>query len=316
MQRFVNPFETPGRWYKANLHTHSTVSDGPLSPAERVAQYRSAGYSVLALTDHRRTQDIAGLGDRKFLVVSGMEVHPVCHEPKGWWHIVAVGVPRELAFVDPPADCNDTIARIRAAGGAAILGHPAWCGQTFDNFSHLRGLDAIEVWNSTCDTHGRPTSENEWSAALDRGWRLPAVAVDDCHHDYVEDVGVGWTWLRMQSLTPREVVRAIRTGACYASCGPRVRDWRIADGKLRIRCSPVSAIHIVGPPCHGLVRRDEEIGVGRGDAGPAAGAKRKPLTSLAVPLKKLPNWPWPYVRAVVVDERGRKAWTNPLYPGK
>ena len=125
MQRFANPFEIPGRWYKANLHTHTTLSDGLLPPPDRAEQYRRAGYDVLAMTDHRRTQDIAGLGDKKFLVIGGMEVHPVCRSPKGWWHIVAIGVPRELALADPLPDCNKAIAKIRASGGVAILGHPA-----------------------------------------------------------------------------------------------------------------------------------------------------------------------------------------------
>ena len=300
MQRYVNPFETPGRWYKANLHTHSSVSDGILSPAERVEQYKKAGYSVLALTDHRKTQDITGLGDRKILVISGMEVHPVCHNPKGWWHIAAIHVPRDLAFVDPPVDCNRTIAEIRAAGGAAILAHPAWCGQTFESFRHLKGLDAIEVWNSTCDTHGRPVSENEWSAALDRGWRLPAVASDDCHHAYTDDVAEGWTWLKMKALTVKEVVKAIRTGSMYASCGPVIHDFRISGGRLRIRCTPAAKINFISLPCHGRNLRQKEVG--------------RPLTSWSVPVAKLPNWPWPYVRAVVTDHRGRKAWANPLYP--
>ena len=51
MHKTVNPFTVRGNWYKANLHTHTTVSDGALSPAERVEQYREAGYSVLAITD-------------------------------------------------------------------------------------------------------------------------------------------------------------------------------------------------------------------------------------------------------------------------
>jgi len=316
MQRFVNPFDLPGLWYKANFHTHSSVSDGILPPAERVAQYKKAGYSVLALTDHRKTQDITGLGDERILVISGMEVHPVCRSPKGWWHIVAVGVPRELSFVDPPASVNRTVSRIHEAGGVAILGHPAWCGQEFESFRHIRGLDAIEVWNSTCDTAGRPVSESEWADALDAGWRLPAVAVDDCHHAYTDDVAEGWTWLKMRSLTLGNVLNAVRTGALYASCGPVIHDFRIVPGRgrdktggglpqaggvLRIRCSPAAMIHFKGPPGLGARRRAEE------DLS---------ITSFSVPTSRLGGWPWPYVRAVVTDRLGRKAWTSPLYPGR
>ena len=41
-----------------DLHCHSTVSDGLLSPADLVANAARSGLKVLALTDH---DDISGL---------------------------------------------------------------------------------------------------------------------------------------------------------------------------------------------------------------------------------------------------------------
>ncbi len=46
------PFRQPGRFFKGNLHTHSTRSDGALEPEAVVAAYREHGYDFLALTDH------------------------------------------------------------------------------------------------------------------------------------------------------------------------------------------------------------------------------------------------------------------------
>jgi hypothetical protein len=287
-----------GRWFKANLHAHSTISDGLVAPAERVAQYQARGYAVLALTDHRKTQDVTGLSTRRCLVVSGIEVHPECAAPKGWWHFVGIGVPREMTFVEP-LDPNRCAAAMRVAGAAVILAHPAWCGQSFPNFAHIRGLDAIEVWNATCDTAGRPASENEWAEALDAGWHLPAVASDDCHHADTDDVGEAWTWLKMKSATVEEVVRALRTGACYASTGPKIHDFRIVGGRLTLRSSSAAKIQFVAQPGVGVRRRAE--------AG-------RHISSFTVETAKLGGWPWPYVRAVVTDERGYKAWANPLYP--
>lgn len=298
MPKLVNPFTRRGHWYKANLHTHTTVSDGALSPAERVVQYREAGYSVLAITDHRKTQDISGLGDKQVLVVSGMECHPVCREPRGWFHLVALGVPQSFKLKDAPKHANQAIARIRAAGGIAILAHPAWCGQSFADFRYLKGLAAIEVWNSTCDRAGRPSSENEWADALDHGWRLPAVAADDCHRAWDDDVCESWTWLKMPSLTVSSVLRAIETGACYASRGPVIHDFRVEGGRIRLRCSPAAEIHFVSVPGTGERRR---------------AAPGRTITSFTYDARKRHNWPWDYVRAVVTDTRGRKAWANPIY---
>ena len=38
--------------YKANLHTHTTISDGRMAPQTVVDQYHQLGYQILAITDH------------------------------------------------------------------------------------------------------------------------------------------------------------------------------------------------------------------------------------------------------------------------
>lgn len=38
-------FGGPGQWYKGNLHSHTTNSDGHLTPAQAVALFRQYGYS-------------------------------------------------------------------------------------------------------------------------------------------------------------------------------------------------------------------------------------------------------------------------------
>ena len=39
-------------YFKANLHCHTNISDGKLSPAEIKAHYMKNGYSIVAFTDH------------------------------------------------------------------------------------------------------------------------------------------------------------------------------------------------------------------------------------------------------------------------
>ena len=51
-----NPYQTVD-WsdygqYKANFHTHTTISDGRLNPQNVVDIYHSLGYAILAITDH------------------------------------------------------------------------------------------------------------------------------------------------------------------------------------------------------------------------------------------------------------------------
>lgn len=61
--------------YKANLHCHSTISDGKLTPSELKAAYKSAGYSVLCITDHEYPFDHTAMSEGDFLMLTGYEAH-------------------------------------------------------------------------------------------------------------------------------------------------------------------------------------------------------------------------------------------------
>ena len=293
-EHWVNPFRLPGKWYKANLHCHTTTSDGELSPACLIEGYRDTDYSVVALTDHRTTNDVAGLSDEDLLVVSGMEYHPL--RPTGEiFHLVGIHLPHGFTL-DDPDDANRSIAQVKEAGGETILAHPYWCGQDFGAFSHLKGLVAMEVFNGFCDRRGRGSSENEWSQCLDRGSWLMAAASDDFHSGDRADFDSGWTWLKMPSLSPENVLNALRTGACYASSGPEIHDYGIVDGQLHIACSPARRIFFMGGPAQGQRETAPE-----GEC----------ITSAVFDVPD-----WPFVRAVVQDATGRRAWTQPLFPAQ
>ena len=202
---------------------------------------------------------------------------------------MALNVPHGFSFTDAE-NANKCIAEVKAAEGESILAHPHWCGHGYENFQYLEGLAAMEVYNSTCDGAGRSSSENEWNKALAEGIILPAVGADDSHGD--SDIFECWTWLKMPSLSVRSFLKALRKGNCYTSCGPKIYDFRIKEGKVRLRCSPAARIYFVSSPCLGDRRRAEE-------------GKLIITHSIDVP-------DWPYIRAVVVDAVGRKAWANPI----
>ena len=42
-----------GRFYKANLHCHTVLSDGRWTKEQVKAEYQRRGYSIVAFTDHR-----------------------------------------------------------------------------------------------------------------------------------------------------------------------------------------------------------------------------------------------------------------------
>lgn len=75
-----------GNFYKANLHTHTTLSDGENTPEQVKKMYKEEGYSVLAYTDHNDFYNHNDLSDPDFLVLNGCEPgvdEPMVHPDRG-----------------------------------------------------------------------------------------------------------------------------------------------------------------------------------------------------------------------------------------
>jgi predicted metal-dependent phosphoesterase TrpH len=127
----ISPFSTPGRFFRGNLHTHSTRSDGALSPEQVVEAYKRAGYDFLVLSDHFLGRydwpitDTRGFRTNNFTTLIGAELHAMATEVGELWHILAVGLPIDF----PPAPPHETgpqlAERARAAGAFVAIAHPA-----------------------------------------------------------------------------------------------------------------------------------------------------------------------------------------------
>jgi predicted metal-dependent phosphoesterase TrpH len=298
--KFANPFETPGKWYKGNFHLHTRTSDGGVWVEDAVRMYRERGYDVLAITDHINTNDIDGLSDKKMLVINGAELHPPFHKrinPNVEYHICAIGLKHGEPFTRKSMrnvqDCLDYIHKV---GAVAIMAHPKDVSLNVQKeMLDLKHLSGLEVWTYLseidCD---KGNNEQEWAEAMEHGMFLSAVGSDDTHwaerHGWQEAFG-SWTMLKMPSLTEANVLEALRTGATYASGGPVVKDFRVVDGKVSIKCSPVERIHFkyLGERLNRWAKLDTTINSHSADVS---------------------HWEW--VRAEVVDANGRKAWTNPI----
>ena len=83
-------------YYKANLHSHSTLSDGGITPAEMRAAYKAKGYSVLAVTDHNVFIPHNDLTEADFLMLNGIEYNADPHDGTGrTCHFCAVALDPE-----------------------------------------------------------------------------------------------------------------------------------------------------------------------------------------------------------------------------
>ena len=299
--KFTNPFEQPGKWYKGNFHLHTRTSDGGVWVEDAVRIYREHGYNVLAITDHINTNDISGLSDKKMLVLNGAEVHPPFHlrkDPDVEYHICAIGLKHGHPFSRKMwRNVQDCLDHIHKFGAVAIIAHPKDVSLVpATEIVGLKHVAGVEVWTSLSEIDmDNGDAEDEWAECMEYGMFLTATGCDDAHwanrHGWSEVFG-GWTMLKMPSLTEANVLDALRTGACYASAGPTIKDFRVVDGQAIVKCSPVKRIHIK----YGLEeRRSRWAKLG------------KTVNGFTADVSK-----WQWVRAVVVDAENCKAWTNPI----
>ena len=60
--------------YKANMHSHTTCSDGKMTPEQHKEAYKARGYSVYAFSDHDKIVDHSDLRDPDFLPLLAAEL--------------------------------------------------------------------------------------------------------------------------------------------------------------------------------------------------------------------------------------------------
>lgn len=106
----------------AELHCHTTASDGVVTPEQLVGIAERLGLDVLAVTDHDtidgalRARDYALATGARVDVIVGMEVTTRRQD-----HIVGLFLERAPAIF---RSVPDTVDEIHAQGGLAIVAHP------------------------------------------------------------------------------------------------------------------------------------------------------------------------------------------------
>ena len=116
------PPAPPQGWGLAELHAHTSASDGVPSPGELVRRADELGLDVLAVTDHDtidgalRARDIAAATNAGVEVVVGMEVTTRRQD-----HVVGLFLEHPVPIFRPLVE---TVEAIQAQGGLAIVAHP------------------------------------------------------------------------------------------------------------------------------------------------------------------------------------------------
>jgi histidinol phosphatase-like PHP family hydrolase len=276
--------------YKVNLHTHTTISDGHLSPEDVTRLYHEAGYDAIALTDHW-AYGKEYVTDDGLLVLSGAEYNILNVTARdGLFHIVGVGMKNEPRL-DERACAQEAIDAIKATGGVAIIAHPAWSLNTPEHILALKNADATEIYNTVSGVHmsRRPDSSLIVDMLGAKGRFYPLIAADDAHY-YDSDECASYIMVRADECTSAALCSAIKKGDFYASQGPEIHITRDGD-EIVATTSRVSEI----------VFFSDAVWSRRAFTGDGITGARYKIS---------PNDT--FVRAEATDAAGRRAFTNPI----
>ena len=267
--------------YKANLHCHSTLSDGKKTPEQLKEMYKRHGYSILSITDHEYPKKHTDLTESDFILLTGYEsyIRPnhkfdsynreihinfiskdadndamVCYDER---YIKYAPVEAREKFkrigesnarVYSPEYINYMIRIAKENGMIATYNHAHWSMEDEATILAYDGFCSMEM----CNYSSYNMNRLEYNAALyDKmlcsGKRIACHSADDNHNGREEgtpgcDSFGGFAMILPESFEYGAIVDAIEKGDMYSSMGPTFTEVTIEGNKVHIECSPVKHI--------------------------------------------------------------------------
>jgi predicted metal-dependent phosphoesterase TrpH len=209
---------------RADLQLHSDLGDGLASPEEILTAAERAGLDVIALTDHddiRGAYELRELASRR---ASPVEVVLGAEVTTRSGHLLALWIEEEIPMLGGLAE---TIARVHAAGGIAIVPHPLSYLTFSIGESALRALarrgkechvDGIELRNPSYAGRVR-AARAAWLNAHLLG--AAVTGSSDAHHADL----VGTCWTEFEGTTADDLRRAIAARGTTA----HGRTWTVRE---------------------------------------------------------------------------------------
>ncbi len=313
--------------YKVNLHAHTSISDGCLSPEEIKRYYMEQGYHAVAFTDHGVLVPHEHLTDAHFVALHGYE-YAVMREKGGpCYHMNLIArtpsVRAQVMFCEDSlrgnaknyvpsvsyvgkietaeyslAYINRLIDAAHRAGYLVQYNHPVWSLQSYPDYAGLEGIDLLEVFNTCCIRTTLPDRDDRVLQDMCLLGKFPMPTGGDDNHnsepfDSPECDSFGaFTMLCADSLTYGGLIDALENGNGYASEGPIIRSLACHDGVLYGEVSPAVTVRIQGAGRRGTVLH--------------APAKDSLITHFRVPF----DASFEYLRLTVEDASGKRAYTR------
>ncbi len=266
-------FPQVDHFYKANLHTHSIISDGKLTPKEVKEAYKTLGYQILCLTDHNTTANHSDMNEPDFLMLTGVEINVnapdksavggqtyhlnlIAKKPDNTWSPSKVfrSFPAAAEYEDKmqceemdlqcnPDSINAMIAKANEKGFLVMYNHPTWSCQSYPDYAPLKGLWGVEVRNTECCLLGH--DENNFRVYRDLlmlGNKVYPLGTDDMHRHRA--LGQSWIMVGAAELSYSSVIDALENGNFYMSCGPEITSLSVEGNVLKVTCSDAQRVNL------------------------------------------------------------------------
>ena len=315
-----------GHWFKGNLHSHTTHSDGRWTPEKAVQAYRDRGYHFLAMTEHDQFFDHRdSFNSEQFITLPGLEISALLidfntKKRLKVHHMNAIlGTSEMQAHATrplfthmqkiPPTIFEDrwqglNVAQkilddLRCRGMIATYNHPAWSRVESEEFIDLNNIWAYEVFNYGTELEsGTGYDEIHWEMMLRKGKKLHAFSSDDNHnHPDLDDTFGGYIVVSASELTHDTIINELLAGNYYSSSGVAINSWSVISGKAVVECSRAHQITFY---CGNHLNDGRTF---------CANDTKDGLSYAEYELKGHES----YIRVVCTDFMGKKAWSNPIY---
>jgi len=205
---------------RVELHTHTKRSHDGRDPVDLLlGQAAAVGLDAMAVTDHDDIE--ASLEAAELAPDYGLVGIPGTEVTSEAGHVLALGVHESI---DRGLPFLETLDRIHAAGGIAVVPHPFQKSRSgvgaYVSHAELASADALEVYNSRLLT-GRGNRRAK-AFAVEHG--LPMTAGSDAHIS--EMVGQAVTRIDTDERSVEAITDAIRAGRTVVE--GRRTPWRIS----------------------------------------------------------------------------------------
>ncbi len=276
-------FGKNANFYKGNMHCHSNLSDGNLTPEELKDYYKSNGYSFLAITDHEHLNNNSYLDDKDFITITSCEIAikefptvstlknydmKVCHlnlyakEQENDYNVCYNEVydhfsakERRASFKRPKKDfervygvkgINEIIKTANENGFFVAYNHPRWSLENYGDYAGYEGLWGVEIYNTSCNMGGIYEYDiNVVDDFLRDGKRVFVTSGDDNHNRKSRNDSFGtFVVVNADGLEYSKIIEALLSGDFYSSTGPEIFEISVEGMTVTVKCSDAKKINL------------------------------------------------------------------------